>query len=202
MKLRHILAGTAAALALGLVSPALAEQTNENNQIDDGGGNTQNEDSVQNSLNGSLNNWSNFGNDNAADSESFSFTKTVTTTYSPSETDSSQDNDGNGAFSNNTLSSVAANQTLKAVNTNSYLDEVVDLDGEDDSETAVGYNSGNNAVSGNSFAAFAGILNVAWNTGINANAQAATNIAATGSVTFGGGGAGGGGGGNGGGGED
>ena len=37
----------------------------------------------------------------------------------------------------------------------------------------------------NAFAAFAGIANQAWNTGINANTQAATNIAAQGTVNFG-----------------
>ena len=53
---------------------------------------------------------------------------------------------------NNTM--IAAYQELYAVNSNSELDEVVDLDGEDDSDTAVGYNSGNNSVNDNAFAAF------------------------------------------------
>ena len=70
--------------------------------------------------------------------------------------------------------------------------------GEDRSDTNVGYQSGNNSVRGNAFAAYAGILNAAWNTGINANTQAATNIAAQGNVNFGTGG----GDGNGGGGGD
>jgi hypothetical protein len=83
----------------------------------------------------------------------------------------------------NTL--ISAYQELYAVNSNSELDEVVDLDGEDESSTAVGYNSGNNSVNDNAFAAFAGIANQAWNTGINANTQAATNIAAQGTVNFG-----------------
>lgn len=89
---------------------------------------------------------------------------------------SSQANDNTG---------IAAYQKLIATNTNQFLDEVVDLDGLDDTETAVGYNSGSNSVSGNAFAAFAGIANQAWNTGINANTQAATNIAAQGTVNFG-----------------
>lgn len=99
------------------------------------------------------------------------------------DTFNSEDNDGNGSGNGNNL--VVAIQTLSATNTNQYLDEVVDLDGEDDSDTAVGYNSGNNSVNGNAFAAYAGILNAAWNTGINANTQAATNIAAQGTVSFG-----------------
>ena len=97
--------------------------------------------------------------------------------------DDDQDNDGNGSFNGNSL--VVATQTLNANNTNQNLDEVVDLDGEDGTETAVGYNSGNNSVRGSAFAAYAGILNAAWNTGINANTQAATNIAASGTVSFG-----------------
>lgn len=172
MKMRHILAVSAAALTITLASPALAQdqeagpgsqdQTADDNQVDDGSNNTQNEDSLylndllDNSLNGSFN-----ITDNAAD----------------------QDNDGNGSYNGNTF--VVAEQYLKAVNINQHLDEVVDLDGEDDTDTAVGYNSGNNVVRGSAFAAFAGILNQAWNTGINANTQAATNIAAQGTVNFG-----------------
>ena len=97
--------------------------------------------------------------------------------------DNDQDNDGNGSLNGNSL--VVASQTLSATNTNHDMDELVDLDGEDGTETAVGYNSGNNSVRGNAFAAYAGILNSAWNTGINANTQAATNIAASGTVSFG-----------------
>jgi hypothetical protein len=85
----------------------------------------------------------------------------------------------------NDNTSIAAYQKLIATNSNHHLDEVVDLDGEDGSETPVGYNSGSNSVSGSAFAAYAGILNQAWNTGINANTQAATNIAAQGTVNFG-----------------
>lgn len=97
--------------------------------------------------------------------------------------DDDQDNDGNGSFNGNSL--VVATQTLNANNTNQNLDEVVDMDGIDEDPSSVGYNSGNNAVRGNAFAAYAGILNAAWNTGINANTQAATNIAASGTVSFG-----------------
>ncbi len=89
------------------------------------------------------------------------------------------------SYEKNNNTKIVAYQTLTATNTNYELDEVVDLDGEDGTETAVGYNSGNNSVNGNAFAAFAGIANQAWNTGINANTQAATNIAAQGTVNFG-----------------
>ena len=144
-------------------APALAQQNQDNDNTTTGasGNHSDNDTVVVNDL------IDLFVQDNAADSYS----------------DDDQDNDGNGSFNSNTL--VVANQSLSATNTNQYLDEVVDLDGEDDSDTAVGYNSGNNSVRGNAFAAYAGILNAAWNTGINANTQAATNIAAQGTVSFG-----------------
>ena len=52
-------------------------------------------------------------------------------------------------------------------------------------EDAQGYNSGNNHVSDNAFAAFAGILNQSWNTGVNANTQSGTNLAAGATINFG-----------------
>ncbi len=49
---------------------------------------------------------------------------------------------------------------------------------------SVSFSSGSNSINGSAFAAYAGILNQAWNTGLASNAQAATNIAAQGTVTF------------------
>lgn len=49
---------------------------------------------------------------------------------------------------------------------------------------SVSFSSGSNSISGSAFAAYAGILNQAWNTGMASNAQAATNIAAQGTITF------------------
>ncbi len=86
---------------------------------------------------------------------------------------------------NNNNDLVIATQTLTAYNTNSQMDELIDLDGEDGTPAPVGYNSGDNYVRGSAFAAFAGILNQSWNTGVNNNNQAATNIAAQGSINFG-----------------
>ena len=153
-------------LALAVTAaPAFAQgsqdQDNDNTTTGASGNNSDNDTVVVNDL------IDLFVQDNAAD------------TFS----DDDQDNDGNGSFNGNSL--VVATQTLNANNTNQNLDEVVDMDGEDGTETPVGYNSGNNSVRGNAFAAYAGILNAAWNTGINSNAQAATNIAAQGTVSFG-----------------
>lgn len=157
------------AFVLAIAAPASAQQNQNNDANNNGGG----EMSTTTVINDYLDE---FYQDNGPDSLS----ETVSESY--------QAND-------NTL--ISAYQELYAVNSNSELDEVVDLDGEDGTETAVGYNSGNNSVNDNAFAAFAGIANQAWNTGINANTQAATNIAAQGTVNFGvnsGAGAGGGGG--------
>ncbi|MCC6478311.1 hypothetical protein [Sphingorhabdus sp.] len=149
---------SALALCLGLAAPALA---NDQNQANTANGNSA----------------SVFSNTEVANDLIDIFVQeNGPATLSESYSESYQSN-------NNTK--VAAYQELHAVNTNHHLDEVVDLDGEDDSPTAVGYNSGSNSVNDNAFAAFAGIANQAWNTGINANTQAATNIAAQGTVNFG-----------------
>jgi hypothetical protein len=76
------------------------------------------------------------------------------------------------------VTKVEADQDLRAVNVNFGLHNVVDID-EDH-----GYDSGGNSVSGGAFAAFAGILNQAWNTGIDANNQAANNLAVQGNTHF------------------
>ena len=62
---------------------------------------------------------------------------------------------------------------------------IVSHDMKDVADNIDDYNSGDQSINGNSFAAYAGILNQAWNTGIVANTQAGTNIAASASITFG-----------------
>ncbi len=148
----------ASAFALAFASPAYANDQNQNNNANGNGGGLLSQTLVVNDL------IDEFYQDNGPD--------TLSETYSES-------------YQANGNTQIAAYQSLYAVNSNSELDEVVDLDGEDGSETAVGYNSGDNMVNDNAFAAFAGIANQAWNTGINANTQAATNIAAQGTVNFG-----------------
>jgi hypothetical protein len=86
-------------------------------------------------------------------------------------------NSTNNSNNNNDSSSVVATQTLLAVNANLAPLNFMSLALSD-------YSSGDNSVAGGAFAAYSGILNQGWNTGINANAQAATNIAARGTVTF------------------
>ncbi len=158
MKVRKIMMSSALVIGLGLSSAAMANDQNQGNTANNNTSATGGTTTVWNDL------IDLYYQDNAADS------------MSVTSTSSSQQN-GNTA--------IIADQYLYAENSNSYLDEVVDLDGEDSTETAVGFNSGSNSVSDNAFAAYAGILNQAWNTGINANTQAATNIAAQGTVNFG-----------------
>lgn len=158
MKVKIYLATSALVLGLGLSGTAIANDQNQGNTANNNTSSWGGTTTVVNDL------IDVYYQDNAADSLS------VTSSMSA-------EHNGN--------TKIVASQSLYAENSNSYLDEVVDLDGEDGSETAVGYNSGSNSVNDNAFAAYAGILNQAWNTGINANTQAATNIAAQGTVNFG-----------------
>lgn len=158
MKMNKLMTASALVIGLGLSSAAMANDQNQTNDANSNGGGIGSTTTVWNDLIDS------YYQDNAAD--------TMTMDFSASS-------EKNG----NTM--IVAKQYLFAENSNSMLDEVVDLDGEDRNETAVGYNSGSNSVNDNAFAAYAGILNQAWNTGINANTQAATNIAAQGTVNFG-----------------
>jgi hypothetical protein len=158
MNMKKLMTASALVIGFGLSSAAMANDQNQNNTANNNTSATGGTTVVVNDL------IDYYWQDNAADSLSLS---------------SSYSSEHNG----NTK--IVAYQTLTATNSNSYLDEVVDLDGEDGSATPVGYNSGNNSVNDNAFAAYAGILNQAWNTGINANTQAATNIAAQGTVNFG-----------------
>ena len=77
-----------------------------------------------------------------------------------------------------TVTKIIADQDLKSINVNKDMGPVVENE-------KGGYKSGANSVSGGAFAAFAGIQNIAWNTGVDSNAQAASNIAAQGNVRFG-----------------
>ncbi|QPQ55865.1 hypothetical protein IC614_04575 [Allosphingosinicella flava] len=210
MQLKHILAVSAATLAIGLAAPSVAQDSSvneagpgssDNNDVgsyndvnsynDDNGNNRDNDVNSYNDDNG--NNRDNEVEDNGdnRDNENYGSWSASrggeiedsgnTLTGNSEAEDSYNDNSGQAE--------IVATQVLIAVNSNSELDEVADFDGEDDTESSVGYNSGDQSVNGNSFSAFAGILNQAWNTGLNANVQAATNIAAQGTVTFGDGGA-------------
>ncbi|VXC91246.1 hypothetical protein [Sphingomonas sp. AX6] len=162
MRVKSVFLAAASAAGLFIAGPALAQTTTGGaTNID-----TNSDDNIQ--VNDVLDL---FVVDNAPDS----YSSTSTSSWSLSKSYSSSD----------TAYLVSANQSLKAININKELDEVADFDGVDEDQSSVGYNSGNNSVNDNAFAAFAGISNNAWNTGLNANTQAATNIAAMGTVNFG-----------------
>lgn len=102
----------------------------------------------------------------------------------------------NGSFdgtTNDNRTKIEANQNVTASIGSDALTDASDLartsgdsgHGPSGGTTnSVGYQSGSNSINGNAFAAYAGIMNVAWNTGVDTNAQAATNIAAQGNVNF------------------
>ena len=150
-----------------------ANGNNRNNDANDNGNNRDNEANDNGNNRGNVDDFldllSNNNNGNNRDNQA-------------NDNGNNRDNEANG---NTDTSGVTAIQTLVATNLNQHLDEVVDLDGEDNSDTNVGYQSGDNHVGGNAFAAFAGINSSAWNTGINNNVQSGVNIAAQGNVSFG-----------------
>jgi hypothetical protein len=81
-----------------------------------------------------------------------------------------------GSTVDSNFDSVVADQELRATIVGHDMYAMVDNVNQ--------YNSGNNSVRGNAFAAYSGILNQAWNTGLVANTQAGTNIAASAEINF------------------
>ena len=155
---------------------------NRDNEIEDNGNNRDNENygSMSASRGGEVED-----NGNNRDNENYG-SWSASRGGEIEDSNNTGNSDAEDSYNDNSgQAEIVATQVLIAVNSNSQLDEVADFDGEDDTESSVGYNSGDQSVNGNSFSAFAGILNQAWNTGLNANVQAATNIAAQGTVTFG-----------------
>ncbi|MCJ8158049.1 MSCRAMM family adhesin SdrC [Sphingomonas sp. LaA6.9] len=125
-------------------------------------------------------------------------TETVTVTKDNNNQDNdvkdsyNQDNDNKNSFNqdNDTKTYTSADQDNDTWTYSGNVEIVAEQDMK-----AVVYNggdlnfdsafvAGSNSVSDNAFAAYAGILNQSWNTGVNANVQSATNVAAQGSITF------------------
>jgi hypothetical protein len=158
MKMTKLMAASAAICALAIGAPAMAQQSQDNDAGPTNGAAGDNSDTI--------------------------VVNDLLDVFLQAQSSSEDDNSTtiNDVNSNNT--SVSARQSLSAINTNQYLDEVADFDGEDDTQSTAGYNSGGNSVSGSAFAAFAGILNQSWNTGLNSNAQSATNVAVQGTINF------------------
>jgi hypothetical protein len=192
MKIKATLAASALVLAFGLAMPAAAQQTSGTNAGPTTGGvgvgNTATSTSTSTDLN-----IQDSGNDNSDNSTNDSGNLEISDSGNDNS-DNSVNDSGNLAFalasfntdnSNNSVndsnngndsSSVVALQVLTATVSNAAPLNFQSLLSD--------YSSGDNSVNGSAFAAFSGILNQGWNTGINANAQAATNVAARGTVTF------------------
>ncbi len=182
--------------AIGLVATAINTSTdtnmqdsnndNSDNRIRVSDSQNDNSDSSNNSTNDSLNTdvaISDSGNDSRdqSDSSNNSTNDSLNTDTSlmfalGSFNSDSSNNSTNDSNNGNDSSSIVANQTLSATSSTSpilFLSLVSDN------------SSGDNSVAGSAFAAYSGILNAAWNTGISSNAQAGTNTAARGTVSFG-----------------
>lgn len=157
MKMTKILAASAAVAALSIGAPAMAQQAQDNDNNTTGAAGNNSDTIVVNDL---------------------------LDVYLQAQ-DNSQDNDSltvGDVNSNNTANTITATQLLLAVNTNSNMQEVVDMNTTDGGNN--NHNSGDNYVNGSAFAAFAGILDASFSSGTNSNAQSASNIAAQGTITF------------------
>jgi hypothetical protein len=204
MKVKSIISASAVALAIGFAMPAAAQQTSGTSAGPTTGGigvgNTATSNSTSTDLNlqdSGNNNSTNTDSRDQSNDDRDNFALASFNDNSDNSTDSrdqsndDRDNFALGSFNNdwedrstnnsnngNDSSSIVAMQILTATNANAAPLNFQSLALSD-------YSSGDNTVRDNAFAAYAGILNQAWNTGINANAQAATNVAARGTVTFG-----------------
>lgn len=72
---------------------------------------------------------------------------------------------------------MVAAQTLAAIVTQTGVGPLIDAG------RARRFETGSNAINDNAYATFAGILTQSWNTGANANTQAATNVAWSGRIS-------------------
>ncbi|WP_030540029.1 hypothetical protein [Sphingobium sp. DC-2] len=125
------------------------------------------------------------GNSNADVINQSSSANTVTTDIGNNATATATSNgvldnsiDNSQDSSSHTI--IMAIQDLSTVTTNSG----VSVEGSATQSTPA-IRTGDNVVSGASFANFAGVLNNGWNSGLASNALAATNIAAQGNTTVG-----------------
>jgi len=149
-----------AALSIGIAAPALAQTGNGSSTTTSGNNSATTSVNVAASLDKTVN-------------VNRSRNSTRTTNASFSASDSSQHNNSSQRNGNIAL---VADQDLDASITNRGP---MNFNGNSSN-----YSSGSNNVGGSAYAAYSGILNQGWNTGVNSNAQAATNIAAQGTTSF------------------
>jgi hypothetical protein len=154
----------------GLIANATSTTTSTDLNVQDSG-NDNSDNSATDSGNLTISDSGNDNSDNSVnDSGNLAF---ALGSFNSDSSDNSTNDSNNG----NDSSSIVAVQTLVA--TSAPLNILsLSLAASND------FSSGNNSVGGGAFAAYSGILNQGWNTGISSNAQAATNVAARGTVSF------------------
>jgi hypothetical protein len=183
MKMKTILTASAV-LAMGVATPAFAQIASGTSAGPTtggvGAGNTATSTStstdlqVQDVLNDKSINTDNSDNSVAISDVGNDKSMTALASFNTIDSYNGAGDDNN----NQDNSAVVAEQDLSATVTNAPVLVLAALTG------AINGNSGDNSVGGNAFAAYSGILNQGWNTGQGSNAQAATNVAARGTVSF------------------
>jgi hypothetical protein len=180
MKMKYILTASAA-LAMGIATPAFAQVASgtnagptTSNGILTSATSTSTSTDVQDVLNDKSVNTDSRNQSTNLNDVLNDKSQTALASFNAigsNNTDGNHDN-------NQDNSSITADQDLSATVSNAPVLVLAAITG------ALNGQSGNNSVGGNAFAAYSGILNQGWNTGQGSNAQAATNIAARGTVSF------------------
>lgn len=187
MTIKLILSTSAAVIALGLAMPAAAQVASGS-----GAGPTT---AIGGLLGVATSTTTSTDTDNSVKDSNKLFVTDVANDKSVDNSDNSVNDSGNLAFALGSFNSDSSNNSVNGSNNGNDSSAVVAIQvlTATNANTAplnfqslalTDYSSGNNSVAGGAFAAYSGILNQGWNTGINSNAQAATNIAARGTVSF------------------
>jgi hypothetical protein len=199
---------TVSVLALGLASPAFAQSSNGGSgTIQSGFGNdsttvndlldlyAQDSNNNTNTNSGNSADTANFALGNTLDSGNVTGSNQVTANQELTATITNRGamnfNGGNGGDADADADSSAAAAAAGSIvfagvgTASSSAAASGSAAAGDGGDGETDYSSGNNSVNDMAFAAYAGIMTQGWNTGINANVQAGTNIAAQGTVNFG-----------------
>lgn len=175
MKIKTIVASSMCAIAAVLAMPAMAEDTNNTWTQTETQSDTWN-DNNNNSVSTGV---GNAGSHGIGSGTSDSISTSVAEATSNGVTDNSVDNSTNSG----SQISVVADQELSAASTHNQLDITATEPG-----AAAQLTTGSNSLDGAAFSNYAGVLNNAWNTAPQSNAQATSNLAINGSMGGGGGG--------------
>lgn len=171
MQLKYILTASALAIGLCAAGPAMS-QTTANGRGDDTVTTSNGDDgNVTRSHNDNSQGKGDDGNTDVRDSLNGN-------DLSQGKGDDNNDN-SRTRLDHNVV--VVSSQTLRANNSAHGMDSVVHMNGKQERS----FKTGDNSINDGALQAFAGILTQSFNTGLVANAQAGTNIAAQGTVNIG-----------------